>query len=236
MVIGLTGLYCAGKNYIGALLEKRGIPVLDADRLGHEVIDSETESIISQFGQTILDSSGKINRQLLGKLVFNRPGAMAVLESLVHPGVNRLTEEWIAKCNESREAGICVLNAAVLHKSSVFSQLSAIIEVKAPFFIRFFRAIGRDKRPLGEILNRFKAQKGFPGYKNQQPSTQLFFPCADIYTIRNSGFSGSQRILEKRIQAILEGLTAYGKEEIIAGRCNGRGVSGNRVCSRDSNF
>jgi dephospho-CoA kinase len=37
-LIGLTGTYCAGKNHVASLLEQRRLPVLDLDKLGHEVI------------------------------------------------------------------------------------------------------------------------------------------------------------------------------------------------------
>ena len=218
MIIGLTGLYCAGKNHIGLLLEKRGIPVLDVDKLGYKVIDSETEKIAARFGKEILDSVGKINRKHLGKLVFGRPGELADLESIVHPGANRLTEEWIAGKNADEipglEKGSCVINAALLQKSSVFEKLDAIIVVYAPFPVRFFRALKRDNCSPWELFRRFLCQKDFPNYQKSahkdeltgKSPAQLFFPEADIYTIRNSGFYGSPRVLEKQVEAILKGL------------------------------
>ena len=248
MIIGLTGRYCAGKNHTGLLLEKRGIPVLDVDKLGHEVIEAEAEKIAARFGKEILDTGGKINRKILGKLVFGKPEELTALEAIVHPGVNRLTEEWIADKKEDKvpgtERGLCVINAALLQKSSIFGKLHAIIVVQAPFPVRFFRAVKRDKRPVWELFKRLLSQKDFPNYrksasraalsgKTGKSSPQLFFPEADIYTIRNSGFSGSPRVLEKRIEAILEGLF-NGKEKIIAGRGFCGSIPGNRGKRRDS--
>ena len=234
MLIGLTGLYCAGKNHIGLLLEKLGLPVLDADKLGHEVINRETKAIISRFGKGIMGSDGQIDRKLLGKHVFGRPEELTALEKIVHPGVDLLIEQWINTENV-RQAGYCVINAALLHKSSVFGNLNAIIVVHAPFPVRFFRALRRDKLPLGnlgELIKRFLSQKDFPRYKNGKYQPQLFSTAADIYTIRNSGFSGSQRALEKRIDIILEGLR-HGKEKIIAGCSDGGSIPGDRGERRD---
>ena len=243
MLIGLTGLYCAGKNHVGLLLEKHGLPVLDVDKLGHKVINNETEKITGHFGKDILDTNGKINRKRLGKLVFGKPEQLAVLESIIHPGVNRLTEEWITDRKSGEvsglETGTCVINAALLHKSSIFKELNVIIIVYAPFYLRFFRALRRDKRPPGELFNQLLSQKDFPRYektdgraektsKTAENPAQLFFHKADIYIIQNSGFSGSPRILEKRIEAILEGFH-NGKEKIIANCSFGRSSSGNRV-------
>jgi dephospho-CoA kinase len=47
MLIGLTGLYCAGKNFIGSMLQARGLPVLDVDKLGYQVLETEKERIFA---------------------------------------------------------------------------------------------------------------------------------------------------------------------------------------------
>ena len=92
MLIGLTGLYCAGKNYIASILDSRGIPVLDVDKLGHQAIEREKEAIITRFGAIVLGTDGHIDRRALGKQVFGEPEALAALEAIVHPAANALTE------------------------------------------------------------------------------------------------------------------------------------------------
>ncbi|MDR0448754.1 MAG: dephospho-CoA kinase [Treponema sp.] len=215
MIIGLTGHYCAGKNHVGLMLEKRGLPVLDVDKLGHEAIFLEQEAIIHCFGKEVLGSDGFVNRRLLGKQVFGRPDKLSALEAIIHPTANRLTEEWLAGRKVS------VINAALLHKSTVFDRLNTIILVWAPLLVRLYRAVKRDKLSLKELLNRVFSQKDFPD------RTQFFSHYADIYIVQNSGFPGSQRTLEKRIDAIVEGLR-HGKEKTIndSGFC--RSISGDR--------
>ena len=132
MLIGLTGMYCAGKNYIAALLEKRGVPVLDVDKLGHIALENKKEEIFSRFGNEIKNNDachlGSVNRRRLGEKVFSNKDEMSALESIVHPEANRLTLEWIA----AQDGKPCVINAALLHKSAVFGQLKGIILVSAP--------------------------------------------------------------------------------------------------------
>jgi len=237
MIIGLTGLYCAGKNYTALLLEKRGLPVLDLDKLGHEVIRAETEAIVRRFGNGVLGPDGTTDRRLLGKQVFARPEELAALEGIIHPAVNRMTDEWI----ESRQTELCVINAALLHRSSAFGKLGAVIVVTAPFPVRLFRARLRDKIPLGELLKRVHSQGDFPRYKTRQTAktgndgSQLFGFFADMYIIRNSGFPGSRRALERRIDAILEGLR-HGKEKITVGSGFGGSIPGDRGKRRDLGF
>jgi len=206
MIIGLTGAYCAGKNLIGSMLEARGLPVLDVDKLGYQVLETEKETIFEQFGSDLQKSDGSLDRRLLGQRVFGNPENLAALEAIVHPAVNRLTEEWISSQNKS-----CVINAALLHRSSVFNKLDRIILVTAPFFIRLLRAKKRDKLSWAEIFKRFASQKGF--------NIKYLSKNAEIYRVENpgnssgtsrgtsSGLSGVQnRKLEKRINSILEGI------------------------------
>ena len=93
--IGLTGMYCAGKNRIASLLEKRGIPALDVDKLGHAAIEQERDAILRRFGPEILGAGGAIDRKKLGALVFGESEELAALEAIVHPAANRLTEQWL---------------------------------------------------------------------------------------------------------------------------------------------
>ena len=186
-LIGLTGNYCAGKNHVARLLEKRSIPVLDVDKLGHEVIEKEKGSLLSRFGEDILGADGFIDRKRLGEKVFGRSGELFALEEIIHPAVNRDTLAWINGQGEKT----CAINAALLHRSSAFQMLDAVIVVKAPFITRLIRAKRRDSLPLATLLRRFRSQRGF-GY-------QLFKGKTDIYIVENSAcFS-----LEKRIEEIL---------------------------------
>jgi dephospho-CoA kinase len=199
MIIGLTGTCCAGKNHVGRLLEERGLPVLDVDKLGHRALETEKSAILERFGEDILDREGRIDRKLLGAKVFGKPGELAALEAIVHPAANRDTLAWI------REQGgrTCVINAALLHRSPVFTTLDAVILVEAPLFTRFLRARRRDRLPWIALIKRFRSQKEFP--------SQYFKEKTDIYRVENKGyfgfFSGPSRLrLKNRIDEILSPL------------------------------
>jgi len=195
-IIGLTGTYCAGKNLVALLLEQRGLPVLDVDKLGYQVIETEKERILARFGEDILGPDGLINRKLLGAKVFGAGRELAALEEIVHPAADRETLEWI----KSRKEKVCVVNAALLHRSSVFESLDAVIVVEAPLHIRLLRAKRRDRLPWATLLKRFQSQHNF--------SSQYFMGKTDTYRVENPGFlsfrSRSLRTrLENRIDEIL---------------------------------
>jgi dephospho-CoA kinase len=199
MIIGLTGRYCAGKNHVAGLLEERGLPVLDVDKLGHRALETEKDAITRRFGEDILDREGRIDRKLLGAKVFGKPEELAALEAIVHPAANRDTLAWI----EAQGGKSCVINAALLHRSSAFKTLDAVILVEAPLLTRLLRARRRDHLSWRALMKRFGSQKEFP--------SQYFKEKTDIYRVENRGYFGffsclSQRKLKNRIHEILSPL------------------------------
>jgi len=192
MLIGLTGMYCAGKNYVAALLERRGLTVLDVDKLGYIAIENKKAAIFERFGDDVKNQDGSVNRRLLGERVFGSASELAALEAIVHPEANRLSLEWIA----AQDGKPCVINAALLHRSAVFGQLDGIILVSAPRLVRLIRARRRDKLPWGVLLRRFASQKQF--------AAQYLAGNADIYKVENSGTNRAR--LERRLDAVLSGM------------------------------
>ena len=204
MLIVLTGKYCAGKNHIAQILEKRGIPVIDVDKLGHKVLEAEKQAIFAQFGSDLQKDDGTLDRRLLGARVHGKPEELAKLEAVVHPGANRLTDEWVTeKTKEGCKA--CVINAALIHKSSVFEKLDLLIIVTAPLLTRLIRAKRRDRLSWKELIKRFASQKDF--------NSQYLSKKAEIYKVENCGLQirpssdgGQNQKLERRIDKILEGI------------------------------
>jgi dephospho-CoA kinase len=184
-VIGLTGMYCAGKNHIASMLEKRGIPALDVDKLGHTAIEEEKTAILRRFGPEVLGTDGSIDRKKLGALVFGKAEELASLEAIVHPAANRLTGQWLRE----REGRTLAINAALLHRSSAFEQLDAIILVTAPWLVRLVRARGRDKLPWRELIKRFYSQRNF--------MSQYLRKNSDIHIIDNGPFGKVNERLDK---------------------------------------
>lgn len=196
MLIGLTGQYCAGKNHVAALLAARGFEVLDVDKLGHQAIETERDVIAARFGNDILKPDGSVDRKRLGARVFGRPDELKDLEAIIHPAANRLTERWITE----RAGANLVINAALLHRSSVFSRLDCVLLIKAAFVTRLLRALRRDKLPLSALITRFRSQADF--------ESQYYEKKTDIHIVRNEGSFGPfaalrARALERRIDSIL---------------------------------
>ncbi|MDR2783732.1 MAG: dephospho-CoA kinase [Treponema sp.] len=197
MLIGLTGPYCSGKNYIASLFEEQGLPTLDVDKLGHEAIRRKRDAITAHFGIDVLGKSGEIDRKVLGEKVFGSPHELAALEAIVHPVANALTGEWIA----AQGGQSCVVNAALLHRSIAFDRLNAIVMVKAGFLTRLIRARKRDRLPWLELIKRFRSQRGFSSHYLQKNADNKD---VNIYIINNTAGKNIRKQLDRVIQAFIK--------------------------------
>ena len=87
---GLTGGIACGKSTVARYFQDLGAHIIDADRVGHELIEpgrAAYEEIVERFGKEILDSGGRIDRKKLGPKVFADPQQLAVLNAIVHPRI-----------------------------------------------------------------------------------------------------------------------------------------------------
>ena len=131
--VGLTGPIAAGKSTVAAVLADRGIPVLDADRLAHDLYAPGSDlarSIHDAFGDGVRTTDGGVDRRALGRIVFADPARLAELESLVHPS---LLEELQRRFDElAREGhGVAVVDAALLMRWPRRSTVDLLVGVVA---------------------------------------------------------------------------------------------------------
>ncbi|MBC8000411.1 MAG: dephospho-CoA kinase [Leptolyngbya sp.] len=158
-VIGITGTIGSGKSAVGSILEEMGIPVIDTDKVVHELFEDETpvkRAVIERFGKTILDMSGQnIDRKKLGEIIFADEGGRKDLESIVHPAVILDTRRRVA-LNTDKEL-VAVLSP-LLFEANVqdeYDQVWAIIASEAVLRERLSR---RDNLSAELITQRLRAQ------------------------------------------------------------------------------
>ncbi len=98
VVLGVTGGVACGKSEVGRILREMGFSVCDADGLAHDLMkkgSSVYQQVVNHFGMDILSDDGEISRSILGKIVFENPAELTVLNGLVHPAVRKNLEDWI---------------------------------------------------------------------------------------------------------------------------------------------
>jgi dephospho-CoA kinase len=142
-LIGLTGGTGSGKSTAARRFGARGLPVVDADRIGHELLEpggAAERAVVEAFGEGIT-TSGIIDRAKLGAKVFGQPALLAQLNALVHPP---LIMEVARRCQAhgAQGAQAVIIDAALLgEKGEKDPWLEDIILVSAPPELRIARLV-----------------------------------------------------------------------------------------------
>ncbi len=92
-LIGLTGKSGAGKGAVCSIFKKHGFPVIDADRVYHEMLQESnacTSELISAFGCGIAAENGGVDRKALSRAVFASEDVQSALHTL-----NGITHKYI---------------------------------------------------------------------------------------------------------------------------------------------
>jgi dephospho-CoA kinase len=153
-VIGVVGGIGSGKSAAAALLGERGAFVIDADQVGHALLNQRPvrDRVVARFGAGVLALPGaegsepEVDRGALGAVVFADPKALKDLEAIVHPRMRRTFEKAIARTVRRGRAVAVVLDAAVLFEAGWNALCDRVLFVDAP-------------RP--QRLARLSAQRGW---------------------------------------------------------------------------
>ena len=143
MYLGLTGGIGSGKSTAARMFADLGAIVIDADAIAKEVLEPGQvgyESVINNFGEEILDSSGNIDRVILAGKVFESSIKLKELEEIVHPAV----ANKVAQIRESLPAGSTIIyDTPLLIEKSLQQQFDQVIVVLAPEDLRTQRLLAR---------------------------------------------------------------------------------------------
>jgi len=146
-VIGLTGGIASGKSAVARVFRERGIPVLDADALGHLVLAPDGGAyaeVLEEFGRGILARDGRtIDRHELGRLVFEDPERRARLEAITHPAIGELARKGLEIVRE-RGYPFAVYEAALLVETGMHRALAELIVVSSSVAAQMDRLCARD--------------------------------------------------------------------------------------------
>lgn len=160
-VFGLTGGIGCGKSAVAACFARRGVPVIEADAVGHEVLEPgglAEAPVLALFGESVL-GCGKIDRGKLAGQVFGDPGKLGQLNALVHPIIGAEIARRLAALDREG-CRIAVVAAALWAESGQLEPwMDALILVSCSEAIRLRRLVeqrGMDER---EARERIAAQK-----------------------------------------------------------------------------
>jgi dephospho-CoA kinase len=93
-LIGLTGGIGSGKSTVADAFAALGAGVVDTDQIAHLLTapnGAAMPAIVAEFGPTIIDSTGAMDRSAMRRIVFPDPLARRRLEAILHPMIGAET-------------------------------------------------------------------------------------------------------------------------------------------------
>jgi len=127
---GLTGGIASGKSTVAEMLRELGFPVIEADRLAHQVMEPGQpayDEVVSLFGDTILDSDQHINRSSLAAIVFNNHEKLTQLNGIIHPRVEEELLRQFAVLELSERYPAAFVEAALIFEAGLHKKLDGVV-------------------------------------------------------------------------------------------------------------
>ena len=159
--VGLTGGIATGKSQVAEVFQEEGALVLDADTLGHELMDPggpAFAAIRKSFGDEILGADGRIDRRKLGGRVFKDQSARREINAILHPLIMEVAEKRIMEFGRRFPGGIAVLQAALVAESGAAGRFHRIVMTDCDAETQIFRLKEREGIPTEEALRRIRSQ------------------------------------------------------------------------------
>lgn len=160
LTVALTGNVASGKTTVADRWREAGVRVIDADRLGHEVLAEDAAvraALEAAFGSSILDRDGAIDRGALGAAAFASPEATARLNEIVHPPLLARLEEALARA-EREGVALVVVDAALTFEFGLDARMDRVVLVTAPPEVRQERLV-RDRGMAADQAARIMASQ-----------------------------------------------------------------------------
>jgi dephospho-CoA kinase len=128
--LGLTGGIASGKTAVAAMLRELSFAVLDADSLGHTLIEpgqTAYDEVVREFGPATLGSDKRVDRTKLAAVVFADHAKLDRLNAILHPRIeaaaHRQFDEWAR--DATREAAF--VEAALLVEAGFHKKLDGLL-------------------------------------------------------------------------------------------------------------
>ena len=158
---GLTGGIACGKSTVAGFLKEFGAHILDADRIGHELIRPSQPAyheLLGAFGEGILAPSGEIDRKRLGTLVFADREKLRLLNAILHPRIIERVEEMAAQLSGANTGAVIVVEAALMFEAGIGKRFRKVIAAWCRPDQQLERLMAKAGLPRAEAERRIQSQ------------------------------------------------------------------------------
>jgi len=184
--VGLTGSIAVGKTFVCETFRELGAAVLDADLVARDVVAPGTaglDKIVEAFGESVLRPDQQLDRSKLGAIVFADEEKRLLLNSIVHPLVFEVQNEWLHEREDEDPDGVAIVDAALMIESGGYRRFDKLIVVWCRPDLQLQRLIARDG------LNPEDAERRIASQMSQDEKKRH----ADFLIDTSAGFEDTRR-------------------------------------------
>jgi dephospho-CoA kinase len=134
LTVGLTGGIGSGKSEVSRRLAALGAIVIDADKVAREVVEPGTPgfaAVAAEFGKDVVRADGSLDREGIGRVVFNDPDALKRLNAIVHPLVGERIAAIMADVERDHPDGVVVYDVPLLVENNLQGGYDVVLVVAA---------------------------------------------------------------------------------------------------------
>ena len=163
-IIGLTGGIGSGKTILAKEFSKNYIQVYNSDERAKFLMNNSKDlkdSLIKCFGSnTYVDDS--LNKTYLSSLIFNDRKSLELMNSIVHPQVEKDFMGWM----KTKDEKYVIYESALIFETGSYKRNDFNILVTSDLSVRIKRIMNRDKidksLAMLKIDNQWKDEKKIP--------------------------------------------------------------------------
>ena len=140
-IIGGMG---AGKSTARKALVEQGLPNIDLDQVGHDVLlwDTVKSELVETFGEDILGADGEIDRRALAAKAFVSPAETRKLNRITLPRIEEAFTDRVAELEAEGHKAVVVEHSVFKNRqTSLAYDADVVIAVLAPIDLRIERAV-----------------------------------------------------------------------------------------------
>lgn len=161
-LVALTGGIATGKSTVSKVFRENGVPVIDADAIARLVVEPGKPAwhkIKAAFGDSVFHpDSGELNRDALGKLIFDSVEKRKILNEITHPVIHKIIYKEVVKFFFLGHSFI-VLDLPLLFETGVMLNIMhKIITVTCEEDIQLTRLMDRNHLSEADAKKRIKQQ------------------------------------------------------------------------------
>ena len=159
--IGITGGIGSGKSTVTEFLRRKGYWVVDADVIAREIVEPGhpvLQKLVQQFGNTILNPDGTLNRKNLANLAFSGEDEKNALDRITHDAILSAIQEELHQIRINQHPNLVFVDAALMIETGLYKAMDEIWLIVADEKVRVERVLARDNIGVEQVTQRMKLQ------------------------------------------------------------------------------